>query len=204
MWIHKDRRIAFIANPRTASSEVGYETLKKRGFKMFCEHHGVPWGPGFLRDAGPRPMEGPVFWWWDQDHYDWTFYAGHRNHFETFHSIAHIIGLKHLSVARLRAYIWTHAAHYRCSRVLFPSFFEVAGCRELRFAHLREDVEAMLARHHLNPLSDSELRRDTAQHHTHSKPRGEHYRDVLSPEIRTWIEETYEGEMEKFGYTWEG
>ena len=203
MWIHKLKRIAFIANPRTGSREIGYIILKSRGFEMFCEHHGVPWGPGFLREAGPRDMAGPIYWWWEQDHYKWTFYAGHRNHFETFHSISHIIGLEHMSVERLRAYIWTHAAHYRCSRILYPSFFEVAGCRELRFRYLRRDISDMLQRHHLRPLGDKEFRRDTAQHHTHNKPRNQRYQDVITPEVRAWIEETYGAEMERFGYGWE-
>lgn len=203
MYVHKQKQIAFIANPRCATRELSKNILVPRGFEVFCEHHGVPWGPGYVRQGGPREMSGPAFWWWEQDPYEWTFYGGHRNHFETFHSIGHIIGLEHLSVARLRAYIWTHAAHYRSSGILFPCFFEVAGCRELRFAHLREDVEAMLARHYLPPLADNEFRRDKATMHTHNKPRGERYQDVLTPDMRAWIEATYEAEMEKFGYVWE-
>lgn len=203
MWIHKPKQIAFIANPRTGTRDTAYITLQKRGFEQFCEHHGVPWGPGFLRTAGPRDMSGPIHWWWSQDHYQWSFYGTHRNHFEVFHSIAHIVGLEHASAKRLEAYIWTHAAHYRGSGVLFPCFFEVATCRELRFAHLREDVDAMLRRHHLKPLQEGELRRETAQHHTHNKPRGERYQDVLSPPVREWIERSYGTEMERFGYSWE-
>jgi hypothetical protein len=200
VWIHREKRVAVIANPRTGSRDLGYLVCQSRGFEKFCGHHGVPWGPGYLKEAGPRPMEGDVYWWWSQDHYRWSFYAAHRNHYEVFHSIAHILGLEFATVPRLVTYLWTHAAHYRSSQILFPSFWEIATCQPLRFAHLREDVGAMLDRHHLRPLDDDEFRRDTAQHHTHGKPRGEHFRDVLSPEVIQWIGENYRTEMERFGY----
>ena len=203
MWIHRDKRIAFIANPRAGSREIGYNTLRGRGFETFCGHHGVPWGPGYLRPEGRTPKTGDQWWWWNQSLLDWTFYGVHRNHFEVFHSLAYVVGMDHFTVENLTNYLWVHSAHYRCAGVLFASFFEVATCRPLRFGHLREDVSAMLDRHYLRPLADEEFRRERAITHTNGKPRGEHYRDVITPDIRQWIETNYRAEMELFGYGWE-
>lgn len=203
MWIHKELRIAFIADPRTGSREVGYNLLKNRGFTRFLGHHGVPWGGDHPRHAKAE-KSGDLWWWYNEDLYRWTFYAGHRNHFEVFHSIGRAaIGGQPPTPERFETYLWKHPALYRNAHILFPAFFEVAGCRELRFDHLRDDVDALCRRHGLRPLKDDEGHRKDSIHHTVAKPREEHYTGFLSQECREWIEETYAAEMERFGYSWQ-
>lgn len=202
MWVHKERRIGFIAHPRTGSREIGYEILAKRGFVRFLGHHGVPWGGQYPRTPKNEPS-GEQWWWFNESLLDWRFYAAHRNHFEVFHSIAHVIGLRQpLTPQRLATYIWGHHAVYRSQHVLFPAFFEVAGCRPLRFDHLRRDVDVMLLECGVEPLRHCEGRRDKSIHHTAPKPRDEHYSAILGPEVRAWIERTYATEMARFGYSW--
>jgi hypothetical protein len=203
MWLHRQKRVAFVADPRTGSRTVGYEILKNRGFEIMWGHHGVPWGSDFPRNVrGGR--EGDLYWWFLEPLYEWTFYAAHRNHFEVFHSIAWAaLGGKTPTPEKYETYLWKHPALYRNSTMLFPVFFEIAGCRELRFDHLRDDVAAMLANHDLPPLKPDEGRKDKAKHITVAKPRDQHYSEFLTDECRWWIEKQYRAEMEKFGYRWE-
>ena len=203
MYINKLVRVAFIANPRTGSREIGYENLIQRGFERWLGHHGVPWGGDHPRTA-TASQTGDLWWWWNEPLLDWTFYGTTRNHFEVFHSIYYAaLGGKPMTPQRFEEYLWKHPALYRNRHILFPCFFEIAGCRELRFAHLRDDFDAMLSRHGLPPLKDDEMRRSKAKHITNAKPRGEHYSAKITPECRWWIEETYRTEMDRFGFRWE-
>jgi len=203
VWISRQCKVAFIANPRTASREIGQEVLKRRGFSQLYGHHGVPWGP-----ENPRPshyeMAGDSWDWYLEDEQDWTWYASHRNHFEVFHSIAYAgIGGNPPTPERFEYYLWRHPMLYRRgAHILFPSFWEVRDCQEIRFDHTREDVAALLERHGLPPLRPDELIRSESQHHTMPKPRGEHYSAKLDPLCREWIEERYHREMARFGYAW--
>lgn len=202
MWIHRDLRVAFIAHPRTGSREVGYEILARRGFTRLCGHHGVPWATEV--DTLVRMKNPDLRWWWEQNPWEWTFYAGVRNPFEVFHSIGRAaLGGKTPTPARFEEYLWKHWALYRSSSILFPGFWEVPGCRALRFDQLRDDVVAMLAEHALPPLQDGEGRRESSIHHTRTKPPGEHYTAYLTTVCRRWIEERYAAELEAWAYRWE-
>jgi len=203
MWILKEKRIAFIADPRTGSREIGYNVLKLRGFERWLGHHGVPWGGDNPRHP-QTGRHGDLWWWFNEDLYNWRFYAAHRNHFEVFHSIGRgVLGGKEPSPERFTDYVWKHPALYRNKHILFPAFFEIATCQELRFAHLRNDLDAMLRKEGLNPLKPDEFHRSASQHHTKAKPRDERYQDFLPTDCRLWIEDTYGAEMERFGYAWE-
>ena len=203
MWLNREKRVAFVANPRTGSRWIGYEVLKRRNFEILWGHHGVPWGADFPRNVRGG-MEGDLFWWFREPLYEWTFYAAHRNHFEVFHSIGcAALGGKPPTPERFERYFWKHPALYRNVTMLFPVFFEIAGCRELRVSSLREDVDAMLGAHSLAPLEPGEGVLDRGKHITISKPRNQHYSEYLTTECREWIEEKYRAEMRKFGYTWQ-
>lgn len=209
MWIHKHRKISFTANPRTGSREIGYEILKPRGFEMWLGHHGVPWNGVWSRPI-PSDMKGEYYWWFSQNPLEWTFYAAHRNHFEVFHSICYAALGKgknrgHLTPTpqRLETYLWKHPDLYRNSHMLFPVFFEIRTCRELRFDYLRDDVAQMLLDCDLPPLKDTEGHRDQSIHVTRAKPRNEHYSQFLPLDVRVWIEQQYGAEMDLFGYGWE-
>lgn len=203
MWIKKPERIAFIADPRTGSREIGYNVLKDRGFERWLGHHGVPWGGDNPRHA-QAGKGGDHWWWFNEPLYDWHFYAAHRNHFEVLHSIGRAtFGGKDPTPERFIDYFWKHPALYRNQHILFPAFFEISTCKELRFAHLRDDLDGMLREHGLNPLREDEFHREQSIHQTKAKPKGERYQDYLTPACRYWAEETFRTEMKRFGYRWE-
>jgi hypothetical protein len=203
MWIHKKLKVAFIPNPRSGSREIGYEILAARKFERWLGHHGVPWSPDQTRH-GNYEQKGELWWWFNQDPLEWRFFATHRNHFEVFHSIGRaVLGNSQRRPQDFKDYLWRHPALYRSCRVLFPSFVEIAHCRAIRFDNLRGDVAALFEEWDLPRLKDSEGHRANAKHHTIQKPKGEHYSDYLSRDVRAWIEENYALEMERFGYRWE-
>lgn len=203
MWIHEGKKIAFVANPRTASREICYEILQPRGFRRFLGHHGVPWGPDY-----PRPKhyvkQGELWWWYTENPMDWTWVAAHRNHFEVFHSLAYaVLGGNPPSPERFTDYLWKHPFLYRNEGVLFPSFWEIRHCVELRYDFLRIDLDLFLASHGLPGIKPHEFHRGETKHVTPGKPRDEHYSAKLDATCRAWIEDRYGLEMQRFGYRWE-
>lgn len=151
MYIHEEKKLAYIAHPRTASQTTSKTLVDKLGFKLHASHHQYydPLDPAWLIFATVRnPFDLLVSWWYLEVH--------KTKQEETF-------------------------PHYIHRRVNDPNYYMRKGlffgqylCKEiLHFENLQEEFNQLMLKVGLPPteiprrnVSDARKGRDFASYYT--------------------------------------
>lgn len=171
MYYHPQKRIAFLAHPRTGSQAVA-KALRRVGFEEVGQHHD---GPDVLEEA-PR-----------------LTFAVIRNHWDTVVSHAFFRAAKwreplEWSVPYLERVLRPNAAITRDR--LFVHTGEAD--RLLRYERLQSELDALL-------IGEGVKRIDVPRWNVSPQRRGRAYPEFLSDRLVQWVGRRYEREIEELG-----
>ena len=171
MYVHKDAKLIFLANPRTGSTSVA-KALMDIGFKQLGPHHST------MKDTGVD--------------YGWTTFAVVRNHWDA--AVSWVFG-KHLG--EYKDLDFTIGTFEFALDNEYVTEHEMWGYHKpdllVRYEFLELDLDIVL---HTLGLGPVKLPKENV-----SKARnGRHYREFYTDETRDYIGNRFKGEIERLGY----
>jgi hypothetical protein len=187
MWVLPEKKMCFLANPKTASLSTAY-TLETLGFKHYGDQHCTPDRSG-----------------WDRRHEideTWTTFCTIRNHFDTmvswyFHQTARPGKSKWFgSTFESFLYDWVHNSRYFRGGQMYWERYPWCS-KVMRFERLQVDFDYV--------LTSCGLPATTLQVHNVSKNRKRRACcEFYSEASIKFMEKTFGDEMRLLGYTcWE-
>lgn len=189
MYIHENRKLVYLAHAKTASRAVR-EALGERGFvrsvyapKSRPVRCGSDRGPNHHK--GLREHPGP----------EWLVFTTVRNHFDAWaswwaYTSRDQTGTEPLDVAFVERIMEKQKRHFPDPNKMWACHTEFAD-RVLRYESQPADLSNLLGEQVVLPVVGvSECRR------------GRHYRELISPELRGYIEGRFGDEMAAYGYDW--
>lgn len=182
-YVHKDARIVYLANPKTASISTSMALHMHAGFtthRIHRQHHAR-----LERSMG----EG------------WIVCTTVRNHFDAFVSWYFHLNRQEqqpFSVTFLDDLVGERdkTNHYFPDPDRLWHYQAEFATHLLHFENLEAELNNVLA---LRGLSPVELPRENVSLSRKHRP----YQDFHTPETRVWVEDRYGREMAELGYKWE-
>lgn len=191
MLVNDKKRLIYLAHPRTGS----------RSMKTALN---TAWG-GF-REVGPH-HSGPAPSMCEDDWEGYEFFTTVRNHWDAitswwFNAVGQADDPK-LTVPWLRKWMKGNRLYFHPESGVEPEFTSIPRMwwfldihprpHILRFETLTEDFHNFLGSRGFGPTEFPHIGRGNFRD-------GTHYRDIMSPEVRFFIEETFAEEIEELGY----
>lgn len=187
MWVLPEKKMCFLANPKTASLATAH-TLESLGFVHYGDQHCIPACSGWNRR---QEIDS-----------SWTIFCTVRNHFDTmvswyFHQTARPGKSKYFGQPfETFLYEWVHNSRYFRDGQMYWERYPLCN-KVLRFESLQYDFDCVLTSHDLpaTPL----------QVHNVSKNRKRRaFQELYSEASVKFMRETFGDEMELLDYAyWE-
>lgn len=181
MYVHEGRRLIYLAHPRTGSRSVA-KAMQALGFVKLGAHH-----------DGPRDQHLPTT-------NGYTLFTNVRNHWDTltswFYQARGQADDPKFTVKWLRSWFASNPSYFRLPR-LFWFLEEHPEAVVLRYETLQEDFHNFLDLYNLG---------ETALPHVglNNWRKGRLYTEVIAPEVREFIAETFADEIAQLGYAFGG
>lgn len=177
MYINDEKKTIFLCHPRTGSRAVSKALVDWCGFKAQHSHH-----------AGPQKGEY-------EDYFKFTTV---RNHWDAITSWWYnAVGQSsqaQLTVPWVRKWFKGNANYFRLPR-LWWFLGEFPDIHVMRYETLLEDYHNTLGSRGCSPTKLPMVGYGTFRK---SRP----YQEVVTPEVRAFIQETFADEIEELGYTY--
>ncbi len=183
MWVLPEKKICFLANPKTASLATAF-ALNSIGFKHFGDQHCIPSASG-----------------WEQRHdidKTWIIFSTVRNHYDAmvswyFHNTRAPEASKYFGHPFERfLYEWATNPEWFCDGQMYWKRVPLCN-RILRYETLQADFSALLNSCNL-PVVKIEL------HNVSKNRKGRDWQGFYTEKSIQFMEATFGGEMRKYGY----
>lgn len=185
MYVHAEKKLIYLAHPRTASSSTA-DALMKIGFGMCGQKgHHMTLQPKVLVGRYGVPRE------------EWTAFTTVRNHWD----IAVSFAWTRNDVQKTLPFTVEHFkealghAWYRTEHEMFALHVEDADII-LRFEGIQDNLNTFLTRRGLGPVALPHIHEEWSE-----KRGGPGYRRFYTDETRAYIADKFYDEIAKFGYT---
>ena len=193
MLINTDKRICFLANPKTASAAMGH-TLLSLDFQTMGGQHCTPPQSSWRhwpviqkqRENPEKPYENP-----------WTIFAVIRNHFDVmvswwFHNTTNAVSAYFGTPFEQFLYKWVHEGRWFKDGKMYWERNPYCNMI-LRYETLQRDLDVLLV---ANDLPATKLQ----VHNVSMRRKGRDFRTFYSAKSIQFMYDVFGAEMEELGY----
>lgn len=189
MYVNVDRKLVYLAHPKTASQSTAAALADKGFVRSIYVPGSLPHRLGTER--GPEHHKGLI-----RHPEGWTVFCVVRNHFDAltswwaFQARKPVLKGKPLTPEYLENLMGAFPKYFVHPNRMWDMHARVSD-RTLRYESLEEDLGDVLGEPVCLPMKNVSPERE-----------GRHYRELINPEVREYIEDRFGDEMAHYGYCW--